>query len=358
MRISPQANSARSRGFTLIELLVVIAIIAVLVALLLPAVQQAREAARRTQCLNNLKQLGLAMHNYESANRAFPPKAFLIGIPNQPNNNNWLWSQEFGPTARVMNFMDQEALFNSMNFIFGYANPVNFTVSATQVATLLCPSEVNTQQITTGDGVFSVCNYGWCDGDWYVWGGFNMPLSRSAFNHNYSRRIAEFRDGLSQTLLGSESKTYFPQLRHCLPAGSGQAPSQIPGPFLPPPPQQTPQIIQSIASSGNCKLVDVGHVRWPDGTVFYGGFTTAATPNQQSFYGPPGNQVDVDLVTIDENDGGPTYASVAARSYHPNGVNVLLGDGSVRFIQNSINPVVWRALGTVFGREVISQGDL
>jgi prepilin-type N-terminal cleavage/methylation domain-containing protein/prepilin-type processing-associated H-X9-DG protein len=355
-------NDNRSRGFTLIELLVVIAIIAVLVALLLPAVQQAREAARRTQCLNNLKQLGLAMHNYESANRAFPPKCFNIGLPGQPNNPNWLWTTSIGPTARVMNFLDQESLFNSINFIFGYTDPTNMTISQTTISTLICPSEFNTQQSQTVDGIFSVTNYAWNNGDWYVWGGYNTMLTRGAFAPNYSRRIAEFRDGLSQTLFGSEVKTNTPVMRHCYPAGSGQSPSGfVPG--FPPPPLQSAAIVQQIASSASCTPQLSGHTRWPDGKVPDGGFTTALPPNAKIqlnpippiFVGP--NQMDVDLVTIDENDGGPTYAAVTARSYHPNGVNVLLGDGSVRFIQNSINPAIWRALGTVFGREVVSQTD-
>ncbi len=346
-----------STGFTLIELLVVIAIIAVLVALLLPAVQQAREAARRTQCLNNLKQLGLAMHNYESANKTFAPKSFLIGTTAAPNSGNWIYNSEWRPSARVLAFMDQEAAFNSINFYFGYQWIGNQTVSSLTLNTLICPSEVDTRPYFDGSKEYGVSSYGWICGDWYVWNGYGGPPSRTAFSTNYARRIAEFRDGLSQTMLASEGRVYNNQLRHCYPAGSGQAVAPLNNPTLVPLPQQSAAIVQQIYSGGTCKTLAVAHVRWADGGVMYGGLTTAITPNTKVYVGPPGNQVDVDLVTIDENDGGPTYAAVTARSYHPNGVNVLMGDGSVRFIQDSVNPVIWRALGTIFGREVISQSD-
>src|SRR6516164_3980686 len=114
------------RGFTLIELLVVIAIIAVLIALLLPAVQSAREAARRIQCTNNLKQMGLALHNYATVSGAFPPSNVLLAKPG--TTNTVLWRNGFSVHARVLPFMEQGVMFNSVNFIFDHRSAQNSTV--------------------------------------------------------------------------------------------------------------------------------------------------------------------------------------------------------------------------------------
>ncbi len=135
MKQTPRRACGRG-AFTLIELLVVIAIIAVLIALLLPAVQAAREAARRAQCVNNLKQLGLATHNYLSANGVFPAQSTQnVGSTWGPWNTSWVDS--------LLPQMEQVALFNSMNFNLLFADPTGAsnTAAFTQVATLLCPSE-------------------------------------------------------------------------------------------------------------------------------------------------------------------------------------------------------------------------
>jgi prepilin-type N-terminal cleavage/methylation domain-containing protein/prepilin-type processing-associated H-X9-DG protein len=356
-------ESRKRRGFTLIELLVVIAIIAVLIALLLPAVQSAREAARRIQCTNNLKQLGLAMHNYESANGAFPPSgtySFLAGAIFQGN--------QFSPTARVMPYTEQGTMYNSMNFMLEYSAPANFTVMGTRAPFMNCPSEINPQEGFTGDGPFYPTNYAWCMGDWYVWGG--IPgisgtysfITRSMFSINLSRRFSSIVDGTSNTLLGAEVKCSCPQLRHCYPAGT--TPPGLSYTSFPTTTQAGIAYIQANAST--CKQQDVGHLRWNDGAAPYAGMTTALTPNAHTgilatniTLNPAGTSytggyLDFDWYSTDENDGGPSFGAITARSFHPGGVNALFADGSVHFIKDSIGLNTWMALGTVASGEVIS----
>src|SRR5437763_9170606 len=133
----------RGHGFTLVELLVVIAIIAVLIALLLPAVQAAREAARRIQCTNNLKQLGLALHNYESIAGALPPSVVVARY------GSAFWSNGWSIHGRVLPFLEHGTIFNSINFTFNYSIPENTTVTRLSLSSFLCPSEIHPEPKTT-----------------------------------------------------------------------------------------------------------------------------------------------------------------------------------------------------------------
>ncbi|WP_165223972.1 DUF1559 domain-containing protein [Aquisphaera insulae] len=340
-------SGSRRRGFTLIELLVVIAIIAVLIALLLPAVQAAREAARRIQCTNNLKQLGLGLMNYESMSGAFPPKSIQTGVGTNIPTTAFDW----GTSARLLPFMEQGAMFNAINFSFKYLAPSEATVGGMTVAVLLCPSEPNTQRLLFRGYYYGVNSYAWCVGDWYVYGGMNGPDTRSAFATNRSRRIADITDGSSQTVFAAEVRTYQPQLRHCFPEGSGGTFPNLSSPSIVPDVASSLAFITSPSTFGQCQMIAEGHTRWVKGDSYHGGFTTALPPNT-SVIGPQG--LDLDLASIDEDDGGPTYAAITSRSYHPGGVNVLFGDGRIQFIKGSINGTVWRALGTIRGGEVVS----
>ena len=344
------------RGFTLIELLVVIAVISVLIALFLPAVQAAREAGRRVQCVNNLKQLGLGMQNYESTHGALPPQQVLRGSAGAVT-----WKSSWGVSSRVAPFLELGPLYNAINFALKTSAADNSTAVGSTVGVFVCPSEVNPQpyQVLNGSGVatatYGVSNYGWCEGAWYVYGGPGAPTNGSAFCVNTSRRFAAFTDGLSQTVLCAEVKTYQPAYHDC-PGSAVPAP----GPASPAAQPDPDTVLASIAAApaAGCRvatgLPGGGHTRWCNGNSFFDGFTTALPPNRQA---PAGAQaLDSDLSSEDEDDGGPTYAAVTSRSHHPGGVNAMFGDGSVKFIKSSVSWSTWRSMGTIGGGEVVS-GD-
>ena len=366
------------RGFTLIELLVVIAIIAVLIALLLPAVQSAREAARRIQCTNNLKQIGLAFFNYESAIGSFPPTSIDVPAPvGAPGT--WLYSVSWSPFVRAAAFIEQSALYNSVNFggAFDYDDPTNTTVSYTPLTYLFCPSDPGSHydDASLGGTGCATTSYGTCNGDWYVWsvnwGATNSvgPMNRSLFGPNYARRIAMITDGTSNTMAASEGLIGHGQMRSCGSSGSPSDPvtgtysfTNIPAPGPASLAALAYQINNCGTATGKAKAGGpIGHTRYCDGGVYYSGFTTAITPNgdpktqsRATGYANAGQTVPMDWDWVDENDGGPTFMALNASSNHPGGVNALFADGSVRFIKNSVSPVTWYGLGTIAGGEVIS----
>jgi prepilin-type N-terminal cleavage/methylation domain-containing protein/prepilin-type processing-associated H-X9-DG protein len=340
------------RGFTLIELLVVIAIIAVLIALLLPAVQAAREAARRIQCVNNLKQLGLAIHNYESTNGVLPPQQAL-----QFNAAGAvMWKSQWGVTSRMTPYLELGPIFNSINYALKTTAAESSTVASLSLKVLICPSEVRSEPFssTSTAGVtttFGISDFGWCEGDWYVFGGPGAVRNRSAFGPNSSRSFASFTDGLSNSILGTEVKAYTQVYHDC----GNVPPPAVANPAINPDPQTVLATIAASPSSA-CRIVagtpGGGHTHWVNGNTFYDGMTTALPPNTIAPAGP--SRLDTDLVTEDEDDGGPTYSAVTARSYHPGGVNALFGDGGVRYVKNSIDWRTWRALGSIGSGEVVS----
>ena len=338
----------RRSGFTLIELLVVIAIIAVLIALLLPAVQAAREAARRAQCTNNMKQLGLAIHNYESVHGSLPIGRVWTPLPGLPlpgffegcQNTNWF--------TEVLPQMEQQALYNAFNFSIGLEGipdatgmpsgfSINSTVFGTQVSSMLCPSDeakllqvtwpTNGRLIVAPRGNYMV-NWGntiWSQQDSAGAGVTptrNLPVvyRPSAFGHQ-PVRLAAITDGTSSTIF-------------------------------------TGELLQG-------SLNDARGAIWTLASVFM----TRFTPNGlRDYYGvadPPGGGGDRLGVGFCVNDPGhglpcitvpfPYYDYYSAsRSRHPGGVNCGFGDGSVRFIKNTIDEQVWVGLCSISGGEALS----
>jgi prepilin-type N-terminal cleavage/methylation domain-containing protein/prepilin-type processing-associated H-X9-DG protein len=342
---------ATKTGFSLIELLVVVTILGLMMALLLPAVQSAREAARRIQCTNNLKQLGLGLQQYETGYGVYPPSMVLSG-----KGNTTYWVGGWSVNSRILSFTDQNTLFNAINLSTNQTAPMNLTVTGQSFGVFVCPSEVSPQSYDASFGSSAVSTIGWCMGDWYVWGGFGALPNRTAFGPNLSRSAADFRDGLSSTLLASEVRSHQFERTDCGVLSEMNTPSSILPPDVPP-----TVVTPLLGSDGPCTLSSAGHVSWADGSVDQSGMTTAWTPNtkvvvslQDGVKLQSPSSADLDLVGTPEISGGPTFAAITSRSYHPGGVNVLFGDGSVRFIKETINGNTWRALGSVSGSEIIS----
>jgi prepilin-type N-terminal cleavage/methylation domain-containing protein/prepilin-type processing-associated H-X9-DG protein len=329
----------RRKGFTLIELLVVIAIIAVLIALLLPAVQAAREAARRVQCVNNLKQIGLGLANYEGANGTLPMSSILLYA--NVTDANPVFKSYWSVIGRITPFLEQGGLYNQINFDWKSSDPPNMTAAGYRIALLICPSDPNSNVVTSGGANAPTC-YNASMGDWFVWykGG---PVNRSAFGPNISKPYAQFTDGLSNTMVFAECQVSHNQFRSC-----------SLGPLTPtsyPSTQGSPALIATLAPT--CSATSKSNTTWANGNIFDSGMTTALTPNTKVIL-PSFGTAPWDLDTVDESNGGPVYGAITSDSYHPGGVNILLADGSVRFVKDSVNGNAWRAMGTIGGGEVVS----
>jgi prepilin-type N-terminal cleavage/methylation domain-containing protein/prepilin-type processing-associated H-X9-DG protein len=396
----------KRRGFTLIELLVVIAIIAVLIALLLPAVQSAREAARRAQCTNNLKQIGLAFHNYESANGAFPPMDIIYGLG--PGGTNT--GQAYSALARMLPFMEQTQIYNAINFSMGPRwgggggdigaswngstadgdkwSVINASATANQINSFLCPSDTDLANLTVykfipnGPGQYVGRH------NYPINGGVNPFTSASGGAVNGMAYIPSFSAAVNDIY------------------GIGSAkPNEMPGGPVP--------FLQGLSADGPVRIASVtdgtsnsaAFGEWIRGDGLLPKVSWVTTPNAHDglghIYQTPSNSTD--LIGVPNRDfqlaqiceqttqqdytwkgdwwigdqfsymhtqtpnrkscwysdvGGRPYEAVAnivtASSRHPGGANICFGDGSVKFVKNSVNPMAWQAVGTINRGEVVS----
>jgi len=363
------------RAFTLIELLVVIAIIAVLIALLLPAVQSAREAARRAQCTNNLKQLGLAVHNYHATNNAFPSGAMYpcstVDFGNGNQGACWGWG--VGPLVQVFNYLEQTTLYNAYNAALGVwgsyppatSGPTlwwgNTTVFNTQTSTFLCPSD--SRQLPTSSQM-TVVNYGGNYGGPFAMGGFTGTIIPDVNPGSWATTdvdnllptartigIQSVTDGTSNTGLWSEMLT--PPGGGTTVAGTGKN-SENRVFFKANAPNTTATangVLQFLAA---CRNVPPGT---PAQSSTMGYQWWSAFPgyvnNNYNHVAPPNSRQCQSSSSID-SWGMDVYGTASANSLHPGGVNVGFADGSVRFIKDSISPQTWWALGSRANGEVIS----
>lgn len=324
-------RTSQRHAFTLIELLVVIAIIAILISLLLPAVQSARESARRAQCVNNLKQLSLAVANYESSIGCMPPAGILV--VGQP-------FESFSVHARILPYIEQNSLANSLNLDLGINSQTTFT--QVKVSSFICPSEINAVvKIGTLTSHFPL-NYGVNIGTWLVYDPGRMQFGNGAFGINAALPMAAITDGLSQTIAFAEVKAYQPALK------DGGRPT---GFNIPPP--RNPTEMEVFGGTFTDKW---SHTEWSSGMVLQSGFTTTFPPNTLIPCSNSGRLYDIDFTAsrLGMSTVNQTYVVVTSLAYHPGSVSVSLLDGSVRNVKNSVAHTVWRAMGTRNGGEITS----
>jgi prepilin-type N-terminal cleavage/methylation domain-containing protein/prepilin-type processing-associated H-X9-DG protein len=373
----------KRRGFTLIELLVVIAIIAVLIALLLPAVQAAREAARRTQCVNNLKQLGLAAQNYVSANNVFPPQTSWPTMAANVTGNALGLQWGFNWYYAIFPQLEQTTIFNSVNFALQPFDPSQLTAASIKVSAMLCPDESSSLQLypvtlNTNTYYYAVSNYvgnyggpaalspfnGTIIPEYNVESGGAITMNTTSGNNLQSVGMQSITDGTSNTGLFSErlisaypfgttTATVYPNgtngLRAIFTGTYSAAPSSVVTGMQA---QNSPAMLfaqgcQALSGTTVSPYPAAVGIEMIAGNP---GYVTLSSYNHWTAPNTPPCQNPIDLIV---GYVGP-YGSASANSLHPGGVNVSFADGSVHFIKNTVNLVTWWGLGSRAGGEVIS----
>ncbi|MEW4563189.1 DUF1559 domain-containing protein [Bremerella sp. JC770] len=319
------------RGFTLVELLVVIAIIGVLIALLLPAVQQAREAARRMQCTNQQKQLALAMHNYHDTHGTLVPGARMKGNsgggtgPTDPVSNV-SWIDHGSWYIMILPFIEQNGLDSLINHNRPWAGTShNSAARQVQVSMLGCPSD---KMIKTCLGTTAEANYSTWTGSYVVnFGNTNygqttqdsLDFQGAPFRQQEGQRFRDIPDGLSNTLMTSE-------------------------------------VITSQQTTNNLIVSEISYAK--GGQMFTGFLTPNSSAPDQSTRGCPLDTSWTNVascVLLASNWDSIQEVVIAPRSRHPGGVNATLCDGSVRFFSETIDTIAWRSLSSAQGGEVIGE---
>jgi prepilin-type N-terminal cleavage/methylation domain-containing protein len=331
------------RGFTLIEVLVVVFIIGLLVALLLPAVQGARESARRMQCVNHLKQIGLALASYHASQNCFPPTNLRSGTTFP--DRGWVNTLVFSPQARLLPEMEQSSLYNSVNFAFDpfYAAglSVNFTVMSQTVSGFLCPSDP--QPPVSGYGRNSYrFNLGPTSAV-VIW---DQVSQRGAFTSEKSYTAANFTDGLSQTA-GASERLQGDWISSRFKRGGDYYLGKR-DPY-----DVNLSLAESLAYCNSVAKAGGPHESRGGETWFLSAFHTTlynhcTVPNQSDF--------DCSFDDFQDSWNGRiwNFGIFGASSYHAGGVNTLTMDGSVHFVKNSIAATVWQAVGTRNGGEAVT----
>jgi prepilin-type N-terminal cleavage/methylation domain-containing protein len=351
------------RAFTLVELLVVIAIIGVLVALLLPAVQAAREAARRIQCSNQLKQLGIALHNYHDTHKVFPYRQGGTGTPSSSATTTN--TQQGSGLTMLLPYLEQANLYNQIAspqrfsnvsyqpFGDSAADASSYELWFTRIPAFVCPSNSKAKPFSN----FGPSHYAFCGGDTAERIQSSNVGLRGAFGYQSNRRIANIVDGTSNTIAMSEAASTIGTGTRRLWGGIARDQGSSVAILSPIRCQQTVerggsgQYLASVATVSESR-----GSRWCRGTAEYVGFNTILPPNSASCQ-----------VGIFQSNG-----IFSATSRHPGGVGVVLCDSSVRFIAQNIDSGnlatrdllkeegrspygVWGALGSIAGDEVLGE---
>ena len=375
---SSKTHRAHRLGFTLIELLVVMLIIGILMALILPAVNATRESARSTQSKNNLKQMALAMQNFNSAKAHYPPSYYCYeyNAADPASNALQYWNtydhlEGWSIHTLLLPYLEQKIISGDIDYSKPYnyfaseatANPsgaapptfvladgTNVRLGTIRVPAYVSPAEPRDE---IRDNLHHPINYVMNLGTWFVWDPLTGKGGNGAAYPNSKLRDGAFNDGLGTTLAFAEVKAWNPYFRdtYRTDAQCGATP-----------PNTLAALGAIMGTPAEYKAT--AHTEWFNGHAHHAGFTTVCRPNQKVMCGNSGStptvnatgtgDLDVDWTNKQEGknhfadtpERSPTYAAITARSYFKGGVNVAMMDGSVRNVEDNINLGVWRAIST------------